>query len=801
MLTATPSVNENTGRPPLLHRLRARLISRRLIAVYLALAVNALLLGGYFWSKGGATMHVRIVAEGIDGIYTVSVDGKEQVKARCEEYSSGAVIIKMPTDDVAASLPHPRGLDRLVVTRASSGEVVFDANSSQLADSDWVTTADHWRTLNIGDISWSNYVVDAYFKNPTQASIMVHALDQNNGIVYSFRPFRHLDNGLDYRQNGKSAKCPVTWTEGPSKDLGAVGSVAAPGLELSKVETLKSMLAMTLRPYPLVAAALCLMLVAVTLLHLVGLERVLRRLRPPEPLLSPGGLALVTATAAFGVLIYISHNVNQGMPHVPDEVSYVFQAKILASFHLTTPIPSPKDAFSFFYPSLLVESHGHWASIYPLGHPLMLAVGQLVGAIWLIPPILGAFSILLIYAVGRRMHGARVGIVAAALLAFSPFFQMTASNLMSHNTAVFYLLASLFFLTVDWKRRSLAYGLAGVCFGLLLNTRPLTAASLVPPFGLLFLFDLTLDKGQRLATLRRSFAFAGGVLLMVGAFYLYNLGTTDSLSTGYGNNAAIETVVGFGEKNSVARGMQNEQADFASLLVVLNGWPLFVGLALVLLPFMLGSRNRWDVFALLAALFAIGIWTAYEGSGLMHGPRYWYEAIPFLMLLAARGLVLLQERLARWAALILPKADTGAPFATAGLFTYSVLIVLLGMSVHGWMLGKHFETARNDYAPRTISELKGFNGADDRLLRKVDEMGLHDALVLVRACSNWQCYGTVFWKNDTDFDGDIVFARDLPSIRGALVSYLDRKIYLADYGAGTIIPYDPFPLRPDSPGA
>ena len=81
-------------------------------------------------------------------------------------------------------------------------------------------------------------------------------------------------------------------------------------------------------------------------------------------------------------------------------------------------------------------------------------------------------------------------------------------------------------------------------------------------------------------------------------------------------------------------------------------------------------------------------------------------------------------------------------------------------------------------------------------------MNLHDALVMVKPCNNWQCYGTVFWKNAPAFDGDVVYARAVPRFRNtaALASYLDRRIYLADYGTGTIVPYDPFPVFVDSPG-
>ena len=782
----------------------ARLISRGLIAICLALAVNILLIGGYLWSAGGATTHVRIEAAGINGRYTVFVDGKQQDQLRCGEYAGGAVLIKLPTDNEASSLPHPQGLERLVITGTRSGAVLFDSNSSNMLDTTWMATGDRWRTISIGDNSWQYYAVDAYFKNPTQAVIMVHSADPYNGIVYAFRPYRHLDAGLDYMANGKTQPCPTAGALAGDSGVPAIGEAGFSSLELSKPETLKSMLAMTLRPYPYILGALCAMLAVTVVLHLAGMEKRLRQLRLPRTLPSPGSFVLLIAAAAFGLLVFISHNLNSGMPHVPDELAYLFQAKIFASFRLTVPIPHPKEAFDFFYPSMLVDSGGRWAGIVLFGHPLALATGELVGAVWLVPPVLGALSILLIYRVGRQIHGIQVGVLAAVLLAFSPFFQMTASNLMSHNTAVFYLLACLLLITANWKRKSVAYGLAGLCFGLFLNTRPLTAVALVPPFGLLFLSDLALGREQRPAIIRRTAAFAAGVLVMVGAFYLYSLATTGSLRTGYGANLPIETMVGFGEKNSVARGMENDQAQLSSLLFVLNGWPLFVGLALVLLPFMLGSRSRWDLFLLLGAVCSMGVWTAFESNGLMYGPRYWYEAVPFLMLLTARGLALLQDWVTHWAGLIGRQASLiDAPMATGRMLSYGLLLVLLGISVHGWMLGKHSDMPKSDYVPLSISELQGFNGADDRLLRKVDAMGLHNALVLVKPCIHWQCYGTVFWKNDADFAGDIVYAQDLPRLRnyGALAAYLDRQMYLADYDTGIIVPYDPFPVRLDSPGA
>ncbi len=292
----------------------------------------------------------------------------------------------------------------------------------------------------------------------------------------------------------------------------------------------------------------------------------------------------------------------------------------------------------------------------------------------------------------------------------------------------------------------------------------------------------------------------GAVLIMVGAFFPYSLAATGSWKTGYNANMSTHSMIGFGGGTSVAPGLLNDQAQLSSLIPILDGWPLIVGLSMVRLLFVLGSRSCWDLWFLLAALFAIGVYTTFESSGLMYGRRYWYEATPFLLLLTARGFVLLKERLPQWSELLLRRRTVEPPLAISGAASYGFLAVLLIIGIHGWMLGKHFNAPPNDFQPRSIAETKGFNGIDNRLIGKVNEMDLHNALVFVKECSGWQCYCSVFWNNDVDFNGDIVYARDLLEM-ATIARYPNRQVYLADYGADTIVPYDPFPIRPDAPGA
>jgi hypothetical protein len=177
----------------------------------------------------------------------------------------------------------------------------------------------------------------------------------------------------------------------------------------------------------------------------------------------------------------------------------------------------------------------------------------------------------------------------------------------------------------------------------------------------------------------------------------------------------------------------------------------------------------------------------------MHGPRFWYETMPFLMLLSARGAVMLKDRASAagdWLAgrLGWRPAESGA--AITGLAIFATVAGLVGSSAHGWMLEQRDLWSGIDYMPQRISMLEGFNSTDRRLLDRADEMDLDNALVFVAPCRAWWCYGSVFWANDPSLDGTIVWAQQTRTDADAdLVAYYrDRKLFLADYNENTIEP-------------
>ena len=72
----------------------------------------------------------------------------------------------------------------------------------------------------------------------------------------------------------------------------------------------------------------------------------------------------------------------------------------------------------------------------------------------------------------------------------------------------------------------------------------------------------------------------------------------------------------------------------------------------------------------------------------------------------------------------------------------------------------------------------------------VNERQLHNALVLVAPCPGWGCYGSVFWINTPDLDGDVVFAKSLGPQQDAelMRHYAGRAVYRADYNRRTLEP-------------
>lgn len=756
---------------------------------WIIIAVNLALILLYLWSRGGSTIEVRI--EAIGNNFRVEVDGKPVVEAELAAPAQGGIGFRVERAGGIPSLPRPAGIDYVRVTDAGTGEVLFEDSFSspsdlwKMEDGDWHTDSGVFTpsgsgsgTITTGPQPWEHYVVEARLRNVTSADVYVRTQDSLNTVAFSMRPYQHYDSVLVLISEGQQS-----------------GAKGGAGLELDRGQTIQSLAAMLLRPYP----TMLLMVLGAALLAFAVRAALAER---AFALIGRGihsvasSIVLVMAATAVVVLWYILYVVGDAMPHVPDDVIYVWMSKIFASFQLTAEPPPVQDSFSIFYPPFQHVIDGRYFGVYPFGHPMLLAVGQLFRIPWLVPPLLGAGCVVLIYLLSKQVYrSSTVGLIAAGLLLFSPFFQMTASNFMSHNTTAFVTLVCLYLWTLPTKHRLPAMFFSGIFLGLLFNTRPLTGVTLMPAIGLFMGYEL-LRSGQRWRKpLAEDLVFACGALLLLVAYFLYNHAITgDFNQSPYEYGGALQpNTFGFGGQPSVASGLQNQQVLLAMLLLVANGFPLFIGVAFAALPFVLGTRHPWDYFLAVCGLALAGTMIYFPDDALMHGPRYWYEAMPFLILLSARGFVRLREAgsaIGDWLARNLHWREAVSSTGVTGFAMTSLVAGLIMFSVWGWMLERRDPFPPIEFVPSKISELEGFNNVDSRLLDRADELDLENALVLVEPCSPWWCYGSVFWTNNVERDGNVVWAKRLgtPDDLVLLEFYRGRTLYLADYGAGTIRP-------------
>ena len=99
--------------------------------------------------------------------------------------------------------------------------------------------------------------------------------------------------------------------------------------------------------------------------------------------------------------------------------------------------------------------------------------------------------------------------------------------------------------------------------------------------------------------------------------------------------------VGFYGQHTLAAGFITVQELLTSLSISLYGWPFYLTLAFIPLPFLARRARPADAFLLGAALLMIFAFLGYFYHGVYLGPRYLFEALPFFLGLTARGIVVL----------------------------------------------------------------------------------------------------------------------------------------------------------------
>jgi 4-amino-4-deoxy-L-arabinose transferase-like glycosyltransferase len=499
---------------------------------------------------------------------------------------------------------------------------------------------------------------------------------------------------------------------------------------------------------------------------------------------------LALCVAVFALAGTVAWGVFEAMPHLEDEQANLFQARVFAAGRITADVPRHPN--SFLIPFVVTSVQGKRFGKYPPGYPLLLSLGAAVGQPWLTNALTAALGILGVYLLGRELFGQDSGLLAAALGAISPMFVLLSGTLLSHPASIAALtLFAWAFLRArrpDETRRTRFALLAGGLLGWAVIIRPWTALGIAFPFALFAAWDIVRTRGRALPFYG---AMALACALVCAIQPLFNLAATGSATTNTYRMWWDYDRVGFGPGHgrsqgghTVEKGIRNMWLDLADFPAVLFGWPQPAGIALAWLPIGLGllwpapgsrapsgavregrgpfarawcflarlygdTRKEWGLLTPAASLVAAQI-AYWARADTLYGPRYYAEAMPFLWIIAARGLLKLGSTAWRRRAIKL---------ALPLLVAWSVIFTI---------------------EPRALKG-RGFFDISRRDADAIAAAAPHHALVFV-AAPYWTAYANLAWLNSPNLDGDVVFAQDRGKVENARVieDFAGRTVYYYD---------------------
>src|SRR5688572_24625301 len=154
-------------------------------------------------------------------------------------------------------------------------------------------------------------------------------------------------------------------------------------------------------------------------------------------------LVFVLGAPAYTLLLVVlGRLVLQDFPNSGDEYAYLFEAATLRRGRLSNPAPPFAEFFAFNY---IAHDNGRTFGTFPPGWPLALAAAMWVHVpAWLVNPLLGTASLVMMWALARELHGPRTAALASAITAASAFFMFNAASYFSHTFCGMLLLAAAY---------------------------------------------------------------------------------------------------------------------------------------------------------------------------------------------------------------------------------------------------------------------------------------------------------------------------------------------------------------------
>lgn len=423
-------------------------------------------------------------------------------------------------------------------------------------------------------------------------------------------------------------------------------------------------------------------------------------------------------------------------PNSGDEYAYLLSARIFAEARLSVPSPEPREFFDVVH----VLNDGKFYGKYPPGWPLLLSIGVLLRAPFLVNALLGALTLGVMYATARKNFSLEVANLSLYLTLGNPYLIFTSASYFSHPACLLFISLFLYFYldALDDPGRRKTFVLLGLAAGAAFVTRPYTAVVVLVP--LLAYRSWRAARGGTLRPLVPGLALAAlPFAVMAGLFLLYNFRQTGSALVQPFNRYDPNDHLGTSPTSQTwAWGFRTNVVE---RLLRLGAWLPFS--VLFLIPYLFQPANRRNprsgvmvaVFLSLLAGYSVYLFDAKNE----YGPRYMYESTVALLIVAA---CVLRE------------------FGKGG-----ALVVAAILAVNGWM----FQEVSRVHAEQVRDRMRVYD--------LVRERGVDQAVVFMTTGSgSMPSYDLT--RNGIHFDGGVLYVKDLGRKNLELLSlYPERKAY------------------------
>jgi len=331
-----------------------------------------------------------------------------------------------------------------------------------------------------------------------------------------------------------------------------------------------------------------------------------------------------------------------GIPISDDVYAVMMQAETFAQGKLYVSAPPVPDAFKH---ARFVITGDIWISQYLPGWALILApFAWLKIPLWVVPPFFAVGSVIIFWKIARLRLDREFSILATILLCTSMFFVFNANTLYTHSPATFFGLASVY-AALKWRATdSIKWALiTGAMIGGMGIIRPFNAAVFIVPIAASIIFPM-LRKKFSMARLFSIGAFGfTGFLFVIGLVIYQTMVTGSPFIT-------IPEWMGWSEPIAAASPSSFMFSIKRLVYLSITTSPVLVAGSAVML-FALWRAHQLDfpdaIFP--ATIVAFLFYGADGGTPYSYGPRYLFEAFPFLILSIVAGLSVigLDNRFAR----------------------------------------------------------------------------------------------------------------------------------------------------------